>query len=152
MRTVALDRIQLESDLHQAIYEKQLRLVYQPIIKLRSNKIVGFEALLRWDHPTRGVIEPDTFIPIAESSGTIVPIGRWVLEEACRTAALWQRTFPVRKLTMAVNLSARQLVAPDIVSDVANALVRSGFGAAVAHLGDDGERADPRRRDGNDAS
>jgi diguanylate cyclase (GGDEF)-like protein/PAS domain S-box-containing protein len=130
MRTVALDRIQLEGDLHQAIHEKQLRLVYQPIIKLRSNKIVGFEALLRWDHPTRGVIEPDIFIPIAESSGTIVPIGRWVLEEACRTAALWQRTFPMRKLTMAVNLSARQLVAPDVVSDVANALVRSGFGAA----------------------
>jgi diguanylate cyclase (GGDEF)-like protein/PAS domain S-box-containing protein len=130
MRTAALDRLELENDLHQAVAEQQLRLVYQPIIKLRSNKIVGFEALLRWDHPTRGVIPPNTFIPIAESSGTIVAIGRWVLEEACRTAAGWHSTFPARKLTMAVNLSARQLVAPDIVGDVANALVRSGFGAA----------------------
>jgi diguanylate cyclase (GGDEF)-like protein/PAS domain S-box-containing protein len=129
MRTAALDRLELENDLHQAVAEQQLRLVYQPIIKLRSNKIVGFEALLRWDHPTRGVIQPNTFIPIAESSGTIVAIGRWVLEEACRTAAAWQRTFPARNLTMSVNLSARQLIAPDIVGDVANALVRSGFGA-----------------------
>jgi diguanylate cyclase (GGDEF)-like protein/PAS domain S-box-containing protein len=130
MRTAALDRVELENDLHHVVDEHQLRLVYQPIIKLRSSKIVGFEALLRWDHPTRGLIGPDTFIPIAESSGTIVPIGRWVLEEACRTAAEWQRRFPTRKLTMAVNLSARQLAAPDIVGDVANALVRAGFGAS----------------------
>jgi diguanylate cyclase (GGDEF)-like protein/PAS domain S-box-containing protein len=129
MRTAALDRLELENDLHQAVAEQQLRLAYQPIIKLRSNKIVGFEALLRWQHPTRGLIQPNTFIPIAESSGTMVPIGRWVLEEACRTAAAWQRTFPARNLTMSVNLSARQLVATDIVGDVANALVRSGFGA-----------------------
>ena len=72
MRTAALDRLELESDLHQAVDGHQLRLIYQPIIELRSDKIVGFEALLRWDHPTRGVIEPDRFIPIAESSGTIV--------------------------------------------------------------------------------
>jgi diguanylate cyclase (GGDEF)-like protein/PAS domain S-box-containing protein len=130
MRNAALDRLELESDLHKAVDEHQLRLVYQPIIRLQSNEIVGFEALLRWDHPTRGVINPDNFIPIAESSGTIVGIGRWVLEEACRTAAQWQRTYPAEPLTMAVNLSARQLAAPDIVGDVANALVRSGFGAA----------------------
>ena len=129
MRTAALNRLELESDLHQAVEERQLRLVYQPIIELQSGRIVGFEALLRWDHPTRGLIEPDTFIPIAESSGTIVGIGRWVLEEACRTAAKWRHMFPTDRLTMAVNLSARQLAAPDIVGDVANALVRSGFRA-----------------------
>ncbi|MBK5334152.1 MAG: EAL domain-containing protein [Ilumatobacteraceae bacterium] len=129
MRTAALNRLELESDLHQAVEERQLRLVYQPIIELQTDKIVGFEALLRWDHPTRGLIEPDTFIPIAESSGTMVGIGRWVLEEACRTAAKWRHMFPTVRLTMAVNLSARQLAAPDIVGDVANALVRSGFGA-----------------------
>ena len=129
MRTAALDRLELESDLHQVVDEHQLRLVYQPIIELRSDRIVGFEALLRWDHPTRGVIEPDRFIPIAESSGTIVGIGRWVLQEACRTAAEWKRRFPASKFTMAVNLSARQLAAPDIVGDIANALVRSGFPA-----------------------
>ena len=129
MRTAALDRLELESDLHQAVDEHQLRLVYQPIIELKSEKLVGFEALLRWDHPTRGTIEPDRFIPIAESSGTIVAIGRWVLQEACRRAAEWKVMFPATKLTMAVNLSARQLAAPDLVSDVANALVRSGFSA-----------------------
>jgi diguanylate cyclase (GGDEF)-like protein/PAS domain S-box-containing protein len=129
MRTAALTRLELESDLHQAVDERQLRLVYQPIIELRSDKIVGFEALLRWDHPTRGLIEPDAFIPIAESSGTIVGIGRWVLEEACRAAARWRHMFPTTRLTMAVNLSARQLAAPDIVGDVANALVRAGFAA-----------------------
>ncbi|HEX3089180.1 MAG TPA: diguanylate cyclase, partial [Ilumatobacteraceae bacterium] len=126
MRTAALDRLELESDLHQVVEEGQLRLVYQPIIELISDRIVGFEALLRWDHPTRGVIEPERFIPIAESSGTMVGIGRWVLQEACRTAAEWRRMFPDSRLTMAVNLSARQLAAPDIVGDVANALVRSG--------------------------
>ncbi len=130
MRTAALDRLELESDLHKAIDEGQLRLVYQPVIELRSNRIVGFEALIRWDHPTRGVIEPTTFIPIAESNGTMVSIGRWVLEEACRTAAKWHVTFPARKLTMAVNVSARQLAAPDIVSDVAHVLVRFGLPAA----------------------
>jgi diguanylate cyclase (GGDEF)-like protein/PAS domain S-box-containing protein len=129
MRTAALDRLELESDLHQAVDEHQLRLMYQPIIELKSDNIVGFEALLRWDHPTRGVIEPERFIPIAESSGTIVAIGRWVLQEACRAAADWKRTFPSTKLTMAVNISARQLAASDIVGDVANALVRSGFPA-----------------------
>jgi diguanylate cyclase (GGDEF)-like protein/PAS domain S-box-containing protein len=129
MRRAALDRIELESDLHHAVDQHQLRLVYQPIIELRSDRIVGFEALLRWDHPTRGVISPDDFIAIAESTGTIVPIGRWVLEEACRSAASWKRAFPATKLTMAVNLSARQLAAPDLVGDVANALVRSGFPA-----------------------
>jgi diguanylate cyclase (GGDEF)-like protein len=129
MRTAALDRLELENDLHQAVAEQQLRLLYQPIIDLRSDNIVGVEALLRWDHPTRGLIEPDRFIPIAESSGTIVAIGRWVLWEACRTAADWLRTFPEANLTMSVNLSARQLAAPDIVGDVANALVRSGFPA-----------------------
>ena len=130
MRTAALDRLELESDLHKAIDEGQLRLVYQPVIELRSSRIVGFEALIRWDHPTRGVIEPNTFIPIAESNGTMVSIGRWVLEEACRTAAKWHASFPARKLTMAVNLSARQLAAPDIVSDVAHVLVRFGLPAA----------------------
>jgi diguanylate cyclase (GGDEF)-like protein/PAS domain S-box-containing protein len=129
MRTAALDRVELESDLHQVVEGRQLRLVYQPVIELRTDKIVGFEALVRWDHPTRGLIEPDSFISIAESSGTIIAIGRWVLEEACRTAAEWRRAFPNMPLTMAVNVSAKQLAAPDLVGDVANALVRSGFAA-----------------------
>ena len=134
MRTATLDRAELESDLHQVVEERQLRLVYQPVIDLRTDKIAGFEALLRWDHPTRGVIPPNDFIPIAESNGTIVPIGRWVIEEACRTAAAWQKTYPTDRFTIGVNLSARQLAAPDIVNDIANALVRSGLPAACLVL------------------
>ena len=122
MRTAALERLELESDLHQALDKQQLRLVYQPIIALESNTIVGFEALLRWDHPTIGVIEPDAFIPLAESNGTIVEIGRWVLDEACQTAARWRRSYPAAHLTMAVNLSARQIATPEIVDHVAAAL------------------------------
>jgi diguanylate cyclase (GGDEF)-like protein len=130
MRAATLDRVELESDLHQVLEGHQLRLVYQPVIELESDKIVGFEALVRWDHPTRGLIQPDAFIPIAECNGTIVGIGRWVLEEACRTAAKWRSMYPADKMTIGVNLSARQLAAPDIVSDVANALLRSGLGSA----------------------
>jgi diguanylate cyclase (GGDEF)-like protein/PAS domain S-box-containing protein len=127
MRTAALERLELESDLRLALEMHQFRLVYQPIIALRSNRLVGFEALLRWDHPTNGVIEPDTFIPIAESNGTIVAIGRWVLDEACRTAAQWRRSYPSAELTMAVNLSGRQIATPEIVEHVASALEGSGL-------------------------
>ncbi len=109
MRTTALERLELDSDLHHAVANQQLRLMYQPVIELESGRVVGFEALLRWDHPTRGVIEPLVFIPIAESNGAIVAIGRWVLETACRTAADWQQLYPAANLTMAVNLSARQI-------------------------------------------
>jgi EAL domain-containing protein (putative c-di-GMP-specific phosphodiesterase class I) len=94
-----------------------------------SSRIVGFEALLRWDHPSRGLIPPDVFIPIAEDNGTIIPIGKWVLEEACRTAAHWQRSYSGAPTTMAVNLSARQIATPDIVDHVAGALERAGFAA-----------------------
>ena len=127
MRTAALERLELDSDLHHALDRAQLRLVYQPIIALESNKLVGFEALVRWDHPTLGVVEPDSFVPLAESNGTIVEIGRWVLDEACRTASRWRHTYPGTHLTMAVNLSARQIVAPELVEHVADALERSGF-------------------------
>ncbi len=130
MRTAAVERLELESDLLDALRMKQFRLVYQPIVGLAANDVVGFEALLRWDHPTRGVIPPLAFIPIAEGNGTIIPIGRWVLEEACRTAARWHLDYPDVPATMAVNLSARQLVTPDIVNHVSRALARSGFAAA----------------------
>jgi diguanylate cyclase (GGDEF)-like protein/PAS domain S-box-containing protein len=130
MRTAALDLLELENELRQAVDCHQLRLLYQPIVELKSNQVVGFEALLRWDHPTRGVVEPDTFIPIAEGNGSIVAIGQWVLDEACRTAAEWHRRFPTTPLTMAVNVSARQIATPDIVGHVAAALEHSGFSAA----------------------
>jgi EAL domain-containing protein (putative c-di-GMP-specific phosphodiesterase class I) len=97
---------------------------------LQTQAVAGFEALLRWDHPTLGLVEPETFIPIAEGNGTIVAIGQWVLNEACRTAAGWSRTPRAEPLTMAVNVSVRQIATPEIVDHVRAALDSSGFPAA----------------------
>ena len=127
MRAAALERLELDRDLHHALDKEELRLLYQPVVELKTNVIVGFEALIRWNHPTLGVIEPDSFISIAESNGTIVEVGRWILAEACRTGAHWQRTYPSAPVSIAVNLSGRQISTPDIVEDVASALRQSGF-------------------------
>ncbi len=127
MRTDALEQLELENDLRQALDRHQFRLMYQPIIELQTNVVVGFEALIRWDHPTLGLIEPDAFIPIAERNGTIVTIGKWVLDEACRTAAGWRDAYSASRLTMAVNLSVRQIATPELVDHVANALDRWGL-------------------------
>jgi diguanylate cyclase (GGDEF)-like protein/PAS domain S-box-containing protein len=128
MRTAALERLELETSMHVALERNEFRLVYQPVVKLESERVVGFEALVRWEHPTYGLLAPDRFIPLAEENGLIVPIGRWILLEATKTAARWQRMFHLdRRLTMAVNLSARQLAAADLVSDVTHALTASGL-------------------------
>jgi diguanylate cyclase (GGDEF)-like protein/PAS domain S-box-containing protein len=119
----------LEGELEHALAQDQLELHYQPVVDLRSDKVVGFEALLRWRHPRLGLVAPDRFIPLAESTGLIVPIGRWVLETACATAARWQSRLagdPPR-LTMAVNLSARQLADDRVVDDVRRALAAVGL-------------------------
>ena len=129
MRLAVLERLELETDLVSALQEHQFHLVYQPIIELLTEEIVGFEALLRWHHPTKGLVGPDAFIPIAEENGTIVPIGKWVLEEACRKAAEFRTRHPGRRLSMAVNLSTRQIATIDIVEHVALALQQSGFPA-----------------------
>ena len=130
MRTADLERLELDRDLHHALDKGQFLLVYQPVVDLKMNLLVGFEALIRWDHPTLGMIEPSSFIPIAESNGTIVAIGRWALDEACRTAVQWQRAHPTAALTIAVNLSGRQIATPDIVEDVATVLRQTGFDPA----------------------
>ncbi|MBI4882867.1 MAG: EAL domain-containing protein [Actinobacteria bacterium] len=127
MRAAAVEFEELQNDLSRALAENQFRLVYQPILELRSERVVGFEALLRWHHPTRGLIAPGTFSPIAEGNGSIIAIGQWVLNEACRTAAQWRLRDTTLSLSMAVNISARELESPDIVDRVRNALYDSGL-------------------------
>jgi EAL domain-containing protein (putative c-di-GMP-specific phosphodiesterase class I) len=108
----------------------ELELFYQPVVDLTDGRVVGFEALLRWWHPRLGLVMPDRFIPMAESTGLIVPIGRWVLDTACATAAQWQEGNPAAPMTMAVNVSARQLASDDIIHDVSDALSSSGLDPA----------------------
>jgi diguanylate cyclase (GGDEF)-like protein/PAS domain S-box-containing protein len=109
LRVVAKSRLRLLAELHSAVEDDQLRLHYQPVVSLDDEKVVGLEALLRWEHPHLGLVAPDDFVPFAERSGLITGIGAWVMGEACRQASEWRRTEPHRALDMAVNVSARQL-------------------------------------------
>ncbi len=132
MHTAAQDRIHLEMDLAGALDANQMFVVYQPMLDLHSEQVVGVEALLRWRHPTAGVIGPDSFIPIAEENGLIVALGRWVLDEACAQAAIWHKQgFP---LNMSVNVSARQLERPEFVGEVRAALHDNSMDAAMLTL------------------
>jgi diguanylate cyclase (GGDEF)-like protein/PAS domain S-box-containing protein len=131
MHDVALRRLELKADLQRAIDNHEFVLHYQPVIELRTGEISGVEALLRWNHPQRGMVPPLEFIPLAEETGLIVAIGQWVLEEACTQAVALQARFPMqRQLHMAVNLSARQLQRPEIAQDVATILRRTGLDPA----------------------
>jgi diguanylate cyclase (GGDEF)-like protein len=125
MQTASRDRLTLEMDLSEALELEQLFLLYQPTFDLNSESIIGVEALIRWRHPTRGLIGPDEFIPIAEQSGLIVPIGRWVLDKACRQAASWHEHG--HRIGIAVNVSARQLDDDALLDDVRRALEDSGL-------------------------
>ncbi|ACU74018.1 diguanylate cyclase/phosphodiesterase with PAS/PAC sensor(s) [Catenulispora acidiphila DSM 44928] len=129
VREEAVSRLWLEGELRRAIEEKEFRLVYEPVYNLRDRQIIGMEALIRWQHPERGLLPPSTFIEIAEDCDLIVPIGRWVLHEACGQLAVWNRRRDPGKppLTMAVNLSPRQLNDEGLVAEVANALRGSGL-------------------------
>ncbi len=126
MRAAVMDRLQLGVDLHRALAGSEFILHYQPIVDLQSGQIVGAEALLRWRHPERGILSPAEFIPLAEETGQIVPIGRWVLEEACRRGRILSdgRKTP---LHMSVNLSARQLQENDLEDQVVGALRAGGL-------------------------
>jgi diguanylate cyclase (GGDEF)-like protein/PAS domain S-box-containing protein len=125
MRADAVARLETESALRRALERGELRLHYQPEVDLASGAIAGFEALIRWEHPTRGLLAPSQFIPLAEETGLIVGIGEWVLHEACRTAVAWPQP-----LTLSVNLSARQLAQPDLVASVRRALSETGIDPA----------------------
>jgi diguanylate cyclase (GGDEF)-like protein/PAS domain S-box-containing protein len=137
MHERVVERLELRSELQRAIDEGQLALHYQPVVRLEGHEILGVEALLRWMHPTRGTIPPNQFIPLAEETGLIIPMGRWVLETACAEGVLLHTRFPrPEPLAMSVNLSVRQLQSDSIVADVRGALEKSGLtpGALVLEI------------------
>ena len=128
MNANAESQLQIQTDLWRAVERAELALDYQPIVCLRTGKIAGFEALLRWQHPSRGLISPMEFISVAEETGLIVPIGRWVLEQACLQIRQWQKVYPSEPpLYVSVNLSAKQFMQPDLIDLVSVALDRSGL-------------------------
>jgi EAL domain-containing protein (putative c-di-GMP-specific phosphodiesterase class I) len=128
MERDAVNRLELHADLRTALERDQFHLVYQPIVSLADGRVTEVEALLRWHHPTRGVVSPLEFIPIAEETGLIVPIGQWVLEEACRQARAWQVGHgPGPTPRMSVNLSARQFQRPELFDDIDKVLQDTGL-------------------------
>jgi len=143
------DRVRLENDLRQAISAKQFHLAFQPLVNAKSQKLIGFEALLRWNHPQRGNVPPGVFIPVAEESGLMPPIGSWVIEEACRAAATWPEP-----ITVALNISPKQIALPSLPNEVSQALARHKLpGNRIelevtegVFLGDNGSTLDVLRR------
>lgn len=124
----ALERLDLETDLRRAVERGEFRLHYQPIVWLKTGRISGVEALVRWEHPVRGLVPPDQFIPLAEETGLILPIGRWVLREACRQLREWQNRYRLSPpLFMSVNLSVRQFQQPGLMEDVMTILAETGL-------------------------
>ncbi len=131
----AVERLGLENDLRRAIKRGELRVHYQPKVLLRTGKIVGTEALVRWEHPERGLLPPAAFIPIAEETNLIMPLGRWVLTEACRQTRLWQELYPGDSpWEVCVNLSGRQLRDPGLCQDVGRILRETGLESGSLHL------------------
>jgi diguanylate cyclase (GGDEF)-like protein len=148
LQTEQDDRVRMESDLRGAIAAKQFHLVYQPLVSAKTQKLVGFEALLRWNHPQRGFVPPNVFIPVAEESGLMPSIGEWVIEEACRAAAQWPEP-----ITVALNVSPKQIV-PALPNTVSQALGRYKVPAnrielevtEGVFLGDNGQTLDVLKR------
>jgi diguanylate cyclase (GGDEF)-like protein/PAS domain S-box-containing protein len=131
MHERVVERLELRSDLQHALSLNQLELHYQPVVRLSGREILGVEALVRWNHPTRGTIPPVQFIPVAEETGLIIPMGRWILETACYEGVRLQERFAREEpLTMSVNLSVRQLQSETLVADVRSALSLTGLPAS----------------------
>lgn len=134
MRDQAVNLLQLETDLRRAVERSEFLINYQPIVGLKAGEIVGFEALVRWRHPSRGLTAPGQFIPLAEDTGLIGPIGDWVLRESCRQMAEWQRRFPKKPpLSISVNLSNKQLV-PGFLNTVEGTLKETGLDPSSLRL------------------
>ena len=127
MHVRAVTLLQLETDLRRAVERDEFKLHYQPIVSLQTGKITGFEALVRWQHPLRGLISPLEFIPIAEETGLIIPIGWWVLREACRQMRVWHLQFPRSPLTISVNISGKQFSQPNLIKHIEQILAETNL-------------------------
>ncbi len=135
MRASAVDRLDIENALRRALDRRELRVFFQPLVDLTSGRISGVEALLRWEHPERGLLYPGDFITVAEETGLIVPIGSWVLDQSCRQIQRWQASIPeLEPLVLAVNLSGRQLGHHRLVDDVASVLADTGIDPSMVEL------------------
>lgn len=135
MHAKAVHLLTLETDLRKAVERNEFRLHYQPIVSLEDGSLTGFEALIRWKHPRLGLVSPLDFIPVAEDTGLIVPIGKWVLREACRQLAEWRRMMEGgKRLTMAVNISGKQLEGMDFIELVEQILMEAGLEASCLKL------------------
>ncbi|WP_416674656.1 EAL domain-containing protein [Egbenema bharatensis] len=133
MHTYAVALLQTETDLRRALERQELQLHYQPIVSLRTQQVVSFETLLRWKHPKRGMISPAEFIPIAEDTGLIIPIGRWVLQEACQQMREWQQQFPDQDLSVTVNLSSKQFT-PYLTEEISQILSKAELSSHCVKL------------------
>ncbi len=128
MHTSAVLQLQMENDLRRALDRKEFRAYYQPTVSLFTGKLTGFEALIRWEHPERGLTLPEEFIPLAEETGLIIPMGLWILKEACEQMQKWAVQLPLhRQLTISVNLSGVQIAEPDLVAQVEHVLKQTGI-------------------------
>jgi EAL domain-containing protein (putative c-di-GMP-specific phosphodiesterase class I) len=135
MHARALARLQMETELRWALERREFRVHYQPIVAIGTGRPIGFEALLRWQHPRLGLIPSDDFVPAAEETGLIVPIGWWVLEEACRQMSDWQARYAdAASSIICVNLSTKQLLQADLVEQVARRLRDAGLGPGSLEL------------------
>jgi diguanylate cyclase (GGDEF)-like protein len=135
MHTHVVALMQLENDLRRAIERQEFELFYQPIVTLVTGRIMGFEALVRWQHPEQGIISPAKFVPIAEETGLIIPLGQWVLREACRQLRQWQDEFPHEPpFSISVNLSSRQFSQPSLIGQIRQILSDTGVDAHCLKL------------------
>jgi diguanylate cyclase (GGDEF)-like protein/PAS domain S-box-containing protein len=135
MHLEAVEQLQIETDLRRAVEREELVLHYQPIVQLDTDEVCGFEALVRWQHARHGLLQPLNFIPLAEETGMIIPIGWWVLRTACRQLRTWMDTYPLpRNFTVSVNLSGRQFSQPDLVEQIDRILAETRCPAAALKL------------------
>ncbi len=127
MHTRAVTRMQLETDLRQAVERGEFCVYYQPIIDLNTMRLAGFEALMRWNHPTRGLVPPGEFIPVCEDTGLIIPVTLWILRESCNQLVNWKKQFPSSPLMMSVNLSGKHFTNNDLVAQISDILGETGI-------------------------